>query len=382
MKVAFHFEADYPAFKGSYGWPIMKEFFRHLLKLRIEPFSTKVFIGDLLLHQSSCRSEQDGNVTRMVFDRDRFDSLFKNWLQPENSIWSNLNPEKLECFLRANVFTLCLESIDRASTEALDGSLCDLDYYLGSHEVDDATAAHWTLYSHSLIPRFRITPCAASIFHERFGEDPKEYEDRALEQMLKEAGFFEIRYESLNGKFSIFDKYHDFNHARRVSEWKRRSGSLLAFIADNVVSQLCDAAPELGNKLWAALDLFERAETDEQYAQVSASCRRAIEYVVDCISPPLSGEQAGPFKLGQPQYRNRLLAFADAAKRSNTNIDLITVSTKSLAEQLEKLEALINKGVHAEVNRSESRRCLLRVILLFDDILSLKSNPFEIKDHI
>jgi hypothetical protein len=191
-----------------------------------------------------------------------------------------------------------------------------------------------------------------------------------------------VEYESLNGKFSLFDKYDDFAHAKRVSDWKRRSGALLAFIGDNVVSQLNDIAPELANKLWAALDLLERAETEEQYAQVSTSCRRAIEYVVDCIFPPLSGEQSGPFKLGQPQYRNRLLAFADEARRSDTNINLIAVSTQSLAEQLEKLEALINKGVHAEIYRSEARRCLLRVIMLFDDILSLKNSPFEIQGHV
>jgi hypothetical protein len=77
-----------------------------------------------------------------------------------------------------------------------------------------------------------------------------------------------------------------------------------------------------------------------------------------------------------------LLAFADQTRRSNTNIDLIAVSTKALGEQLEKLEALINKGVHAEIYRSEARRCLLRVILLFDDILSLKANAFEIQGHI
>jgi hypothetical protein len=381
VKVAFHFDADHASLQGSYGSPIMKAVFSRLLGLRFESFSTKVFIGDLLLVTTSYRPEQNGNMIAMMPDRDRLEKLFREWLQPENPIWSTLKEEKLRTFLNGRVFVLCLESVSYSCMEALDRSLWDLDYYLGSHEVDDATAAHWVLYSHSLIPCLRISGSTGHIFHDGF-EDPQDYRDVALEGTLRQAGFSQVKYESLNGKFSLFDVYHDFEHARRISEWKRRSGALLAFVADNVVSRLCDTAPELGNRLWAALDLFERAETDEQYAQVSASCRRAIEYVVDCIFPPVHGEQSGRFKLGQPQYRNRLLAFADQARKSDTNIDLITVSTKALAEQLEKLEALVNKGVHADVYRSEARRCLLRVILLFDDILSLKSDPFDIQGHI
>lgn len=74
-----------------------------------------------------------------------------------------------------------------------------------------------------------------------------------------------------------------------------------------------------------------------------------------------------------------MLAFAEREKKSDTNIDLININTKSLSEQIKKLNELINKGVHSDLYRSECRRCLLRTVLLLDDIASLKSSPFTIK---
>lgn len=50
MKIAFHFNADDERFRGYYGEPIEDEFFKALLSHRSLNISTKVFVGDLLLH--------------------------------------------------------------------------------------------------------------------------------------------------------------------------------------------------------------------------------------------------------------------------------------------------------------------------------------------
>ena len=176
-------------------------------------------------------------------------------------------------------------------------------------------------------------------------------------------------------RYTLFDGYHNFEHARRVAEFKRRTGYLLGYLVDDLISKLQDSCVEIGNKFWAALNSFERAETNEEYAHVATSCRRIIEYVTDNIFPPSNDDYNG-FKLGKNNYRNRLLAFADKERKSDTNIDLISVSTKMLAEQLEKLNNLQNKGVHSEVMREEARRCLLRTIMILDDILALKIDQF------
>jgi hypothetical protein len=64
------------------------------------------------------------------------------------------------------------------------------------------------------------------------------------------------------------------------------------------------------------------------------------------------------------------------------NIDLICIEAKVLGEQIDKLAGLANKGVHSEVFRYETRRCLIRTLLLLDDIVSLRCEPFEIKTKI
>jgi hypothetical protein len=63
---------------------------------------------------------------------------------------------------------------------------------------------------------------------------------------VRSLGFDPVTWESLNGRYSIFDRYYNFEQAQRISEWKRDCGQLLAFVADAVVSHLGDAVPDLG----------------------------------------------------------------------------------------------------------------------------------------
>jgi len=204
---------------------------------------------------------------------------------------------------------------------------------------------------------------------------------KAAFEVDKYEHFVVVQSEAALRKLAGIYPYDNFEEARRIAEWKRSSGALLAFIADDIISRLSDIAPELGNKLWSALKTFETAETNEQYAQVTASCRRIFEYVTDCIFPP-TDEKIDGHSLKAPQYKNRLFAYADNSRKSDTNIDLIVASTVTLVEQWGKINELSNKGVHSEVYRSETRRCLLRTIMLLDDIVSLKVAAFEIKPKI
>ena len=185
---------------------------------------------------------------------------------------------------------------------------------------------HWVLYSNQLSPEFRLVNKSLYLFWEGQEEDDK---DVSMLEELKKLPFEKVDFESLNGRYTIFDEFDNFEQGRRVADWKYRTGDLLAFMAESVVDRLTDAAPDVGNRLWAILDTFERSETNEQYSQVAASCRRIVEYVSDQLLPPTDDLHEGR-KLGTKQYRNRLLAFADRNRQSDTNIDLILVSTKTL----------------------------------------------------
>ncbi len=53
MKIALHFDADYPSFRGFYGFPIETHLFRVILKKRSLHISSKMFVGDLPMHSQA-----------------------------------------------------------------------------------------------------------------------------------------------------------------------------------------------------------------------------------------------------------------------------------------------------------------------------------------
>lgn len=380
MKISFHFNAFHPSLSSIYRYHLEKIIFNIILSCRNLNLSSKVLTGDLLLSNLACDIKKISERTeRREFNQEKYFQVVNLWLQPDNTVWSSMIISKLVQALKDKIFIICFETIEMQLADYLDDKLRESsEAYLGAMEVDDASYVHWFLYSNSIRLRYRINNKNASIFWDSFNEESK---DESKIEHLTKLGFKRVDIESLNGKYTIFDEYHNFDHARRVAEWKKNCGNLLSFIVDDVAHRLGDTAPDIGNKLWAALKTFNEAETNEEFAQVTASCRRIVEYVSDELFPPIEGDFEER-KLGTKQYRNRLLAFADETRKSDTNIDLIWVSTKTLSEQMERLSNLANKGIHSEIYRVETRRCLLRTIMLLDDIISLKVGAFEIKTKL
>jgi hypothetical protein len=376
MKVAYHFDADHKMFNGFYGIPIQRKVFQILLNHRSINISSKLFVGDLLLHMISMDIKRDGNTETHTLNKEKYLQAFFGWQNPDNFIWRKYTSDKVEQSHNKNIFVLCFESIDLKTAEYLNTELESYEPYLGALEVDESSKFHWALFGGSLISYARIHNKSLHLFYQE--EDDK---DTAMLDDYKKLPFTNVEFECLNGKYTIFDTYTGYEEARRISEWKRNSGALLAFVADDIVSRLSDIAPDLGNKLWTAIKTFEEAETNEQLAQVTASCRRIFEYVTDKIFPPSDTKTDG-HSLKAGDYKNRLYAYADTSRKSDTNIDLIIATTNTLFEQWEKLNDLANKGVHSEVFRLETRRCLLRTIMLLDDIVSLKEQPFDIKPNL
>lgn len=377
MKIAFHFNADHETLNSYYGPPIKERVFTSLLEHRTININSKIFVGDLpFLMLASDTIEESETSTRHTFNQEKYYSIIHNWQNLDNFIWRRYSEGNLIESLNTNIYVICFESIDLRTAEYLNEELTNFPSYLGALEVDESSKTHWLLYANSLVPFGRIYDRKLNIFH----QENDEIEDLMLGD-YKMLGFKKVSPECLNWKYTIFDTFTGYEEARRISEWKRKSGALLAFISDDIVSRLSDIAPDIGNKLWSALQTFEDAETNEQLAQVTATCRRIFEYVTDCIFPP-SDEKIDGHSLKADKYKNRLYAYADQSRQSSTNIDLIVATTQTLFEQWEKINNLSNKGVHSEVYRSETRRCLLRTIMLLDDIVSLKEKPFDIKPKI
>lgn len=376
MKISFHFDADDNALGSYYGKPIRKALMGAILESRVIDLHSKIFQGDLLLRTMSSDIEQTGpHTTTHIFNPDKYYANFEKLLCPGSHIWISITQDTIERLTDNNVWVISFESISFNDAVKIDELLKKHSFYLGAIEVDETSSVHWSAYAGSLIPCYRIIGKSLNLFWDGISDDSK---DECHLQELGKLGFKEVKFEPLNGRFTFFDKYHSFEHARRVAELKNDLGDSLASLADQVISRLSDPAPEIGNKLWSTLRAFNRAEVDEDYAHVAASCRRIIEYVADCIFPP-QDEDVGGRKVGKGQYKNRILAFASDELSSNTNIELVAVSIESLAAQLEKLSNLSNKGVHSEIFKNEARRCLLKTIMILDDVISLRIGPLDMK---
>lgn len=367
MKIAFHFDADDKRLGNYYGAPVRRALFGAILNSRTIDLHTKIFQGDILLGMLTMdrESTEEGEVHR--FNEARFISSVQTLLDPGSHVWMTFSDRTVERLLNGNVFVLLFESMSFRDAREIDASLQNYPWYLGALQIDDACRVHWVAYANSMIASYRIIGRDLHLFWDGYSDDKDEGHAKELQKL----GFASVNFEALNGKFTVFDKHHDYQEARRVAELGSALSDALGTMADQVISRFSDAAPELGNKLWSAIRTYDRAEVAEDYAQVAVSCRRVIEYVADSIFPPVE-DSTGGRRLGSKNYRNRLLAFADRERASDANVDLICASTALLSEQLEKLGNLLNKGVHAEVSRHEARRCLLRTIMALDDILSLK----------
>ena len=372
MKIALHFNADHQDFSGFYSYPIYFKIFHEILANRTLNISSKIFVGDLLFmyYSREVFDEQIiGNTTKTSYkiNTEKYYELINLWLYSEENNWKKFYEDKLELIWDNNVFVVCFESIDLTNAEYLFNSLHNYNSFIGAMEINDGNKIHWQLYSESLLPYARINNKKLNLFHDYESDDF----DTEMQKEYLQLGFDSVDFEDIKMRYSIFDKYHNFEHARRVAEWKKGFGSSLAYVADNIVSELSEIAPELGNKLWSALNTYESAETNEQYAQVVTTCRRIFEYITDCLFPAQQEPSDEGNSLKANKYRNRIFEYAKQNRISSTNVDLIIASTEVLFTQWSKLNNLANKGVHAEVYRKETRRCLIRTVMMIDDIISL-----------
>jgi len=323
MKIAFHFKCsgDEP---GNYIIPFEEEI---ILALKNHPqlrVSTKWFSGDLIFYDmASDRIENDNGYT-LEINQDKFVSVVNNWLNPGTSIYQKINQEKLIDAINGIVFCIGAENLDIDAINFVHEKLLGFEEYIGVQEIDETSEIHWRLYSLQIVPRYRQVNDKLYIFWDGICEDNKRDD---LLSMWVSKGFSCVHHESLNGRYTLFDGYHNFDHARRVAAFKKKTGYLLGYLVDDLISKLQDSCVEIGNKFWAALNSFERAETVEEYAHVATSCRRIIEYVTDNIFPP-SNNVINGFKFGQGNYRNRLLAFADRERKiSQVGFTLIRTSS-------------------------------------------------------
>lgn len=362
MKIAYHFKCT--EIQGYYDKLFYTNLFNKLLRLN-EPFiSSKILIGDLLLHKFINKFENPGDFLVYLF-------------QLNGDTWKRIIHDKVHFFIEQDVFIICFETIQKEIADKLHSTLLDEEHYLGAFEIDNSLEVHWWLYGEYIGPKFRILNKDVNIIVNTENEEDKEAAEH-YKDLLIEIPFRKVNIEFSNYRYSLMDDNHNFENAKRSTEWRKSTESLFSTITDEIIAKLTDAAPELTDRLWTINHTFLTAQTGEQYALAMTSCRRLFEYITDCIFPARN-EISDGHSLKKDKYKNRLLEFAKKELRSETNIDLIVTNTASLFDEWTKLYDLSNKGVHSEPHRQECRRCIIRTILLLDDLIAIKQTPFEVK---
>lgn len=137
------------------------------------------------------------------------------------------------------------------------------------------------------------------------------------------------------------------------------------------VDQVLEAVdPEVRDKLQAAVRTA-RLEGGEARSQVLTTCRRVIVAVADRLFPASSdphvsadGKQR---PVGAGNYRNRILAAVE--QRDETAGAAFAAAIGDLANRLDNLDDLLQKGVHAEVTQAEMEFGLAQTYLLAGELI-------------
>ncbi|MCC6425602.1 MAG: hypothetical protein IT435_02155, partial [Phycisphaerales bacterium] len=79
------------------------------------------------------------------------------------------------------------------------------------------------------------------------------------------------------------------------------------------------------------------------------------------------------------KYKNRLIEYLKQHRVADTERELIVATMDATWLELDNLDKLAHKGVHAHVGNAQARRCLLRTILLLDDLVAVRRSPLPMK---
>lgn len=192
--------------------------------------SSKIYSGDLLLHLASA-GEND------------FNEIASKWVESARSGWHKFG-KQIELIFQADVFTVCFDAIDKTTAEQLHGRLSKNLGYIGAIEINDADEFHWNFYSDALPLRCRISGQLVSVFNDAFGDELNDEENDQTFKRFSNIGFKMVGFNSSEGRHSIFDKYHNYEHARRIAEWREKFGEMLGFVADMLLDDIVSLRPK------------------------------------------------------------------------------------------------------------------------------------------
>lgn len=376
MKVCYCFDEDWRD-NDSWGWPAME---RSMVKSYVRAVPTqrrhaKFAFGTLI-------------VDKIIQAAGGTDAAAQHLLGMQGVIWSTFYGPELSHYLgRTNIAGMVVDSMTPSDTRAMHLLLRDSGGYLGAMQVAHTNPIHWMIFSHYLIPKYRIYRDEMRMFHRGYETEASDDRDTGQLESWQASGLFSaVTWEDVGVQGTYFDPYDTAEHAGRTGELEELMSGQLASTLNEILIRASDLDPNLTTRLHAAIKAFEEHATVEQLAHVALSCRRFLEKLADNLYPARSEKMNGR-DVGRAQYRNRLWAYASAQIESQSAKELILANLQDLGARIDAVDANANRGLHAESIASEINRLLISLLTVSHDLLTLAPPPEQIsyapyEDHI
>jgi hypothetical protein len=126
--------------------------------------------------------------------------------------------------------------------------------------------------------------------------------------------------------------------------------------------------PKVFDAFAAAARTLERAETEEDLAQVALSGRRLLEKTADYLFPPQAGDWNGR-KVGESQFKNRLWAYIESTLLKSRGPDQATLDR--LGNEADRLIDLFNAGLHGDSTRERVEFAFRDLVIWFSDLINI-----------
>jgi hypothetical protein len=136
--------------------------------------------------------------------------------------------------------------------------------------------------------------------------------------------------------------------------------------------------PKAAEKIVAINERITENSTESRTAALT-SCRRLLMTVADSLFPASDLDwkdaKGKARKVGEEQYKNRLLAYMSERTDSRSNEAIIGSELEFLAARLDAIYEKTCKGVHVDVNAQEAKLAVIHTYLFLGELALLPRDP-------
>lgn len=344
MNVAVLFNSDHQSLSGYYGPPIKRAILGTGV-LQASSRMMRVSLGDVLTYSAVTQSK-DRSIRHLT---ELCTSLYK-----PTDLDLLRYKELASTFTTATVYCWVFQNMTSQQATSMHSKLLSFGPYLGAMDVLFSNPLHLALFRNSLIEKYRFQARKCSVF---YGMGENEDPD-VVERDLLEEGGFQVIYEDMGARRTIFDNYDTLEHFTRVGDFERVFATIDGVSKDDACDlSLCleEIHPKLFDAFAAAARAIDRAETEEDLAQAALSGRRLLEKTADYLRPPSNTPWKGR-RVGNAEYKNRLWAYLEETIESTPGADPNLLD--DLGREADRLVVLFNTGLHSDLTRKRIEEAL------------------------